>query len=48
MRRSLEGLERKVIEIEMREEKERASKGGLGDTGNGSVERRIREMERKI
>lgn len=48
MKRSLEGLERKLIEIEMREEKERASKGGLGDTGNGSVERRIREMERKI
>lgn len=48
MRRSLEGLERKVIEIEKREEKERASKGGLGGTGNGSVERRIREMERKI
>lgn len=37
-----------MIEIEKREEKERASKGGLGDTGNGSVEKRIREMERKI
>lgn len=34
-----EGLERKVIEIEKREEKERISKGGIRDTEDGSVQR---------
>ncbi|EFN73336.1 hypothetical protein EAG_06060 [Camponotus floridanus] len=41
-------MERKVLEMEKREKKERAAKGGREDTGVGSVERKIREMERKI
>lgn len=47
-RRSLEDLERKGIEMEKREKKEREAKGWHEDTGEGSVERRIREVEMKI
>lgn len=34
--------------MEKREKKEREAKGGREDTGEGSVERRIREVKRKI
>lgn len=37
-----------MIEMEKRKKKERETKRGREDTGEGSVERRIREVERKI